>query len=207
MKPIKLKDLKFDRYSIGFALVCIYILMSYVAHDFLMPSVLSSISLYAFLLCSAYVFLRDFKKTGLNNFTKWYLCFVVFSALIMLYSPSISGVFESFYRLIVTFFVVSAVQLYLKNEKNFLALCWCYALSSGLLVFFIYITGNLSGDETDRLGETLLGNANNFAIIMMIAVMCCFWLLIHGTKKVHLKIFLLIITYTCFFVNALQSFS
>lgn len=193
MNSIKLKDLKMNRYSVGFALVCIYILMSYVAHDFLIPSVLLPISLYPFLLCSAYVFIREFKKTELTDFTKWYAAFVVFSTFTMLYSPSISGAFNTFYQLVVTFFVVSAVQLYMRTEKNFLALCWCYAVSSGLLVFLVYITGNLKGDESNRLGEAIMGNANNFAMIMMIAVMCCFWLLIHGTQKIRWKLLMLAI--------------
>ncbi|MBR5140062.1 MAG: O-antigen ligase family protein [Clostridia bacterium] len=193
MKSIKIKDLNLNRYSVGFALVCIYILMSYIAHDFLIPSVLLPISLYPFLLISAYVFLRDFRKTRLTDFTKWYIVFIIFSALILLYSPSIAGVFDTFYQLIVSFFVVSAVQIYLRTEKNFLALCWCYAISSGLLVFLLYITGNLKGSESDRLGEALMGNANNFAMIMMIALMCCFWLLIHSAKKMRWKLLLVAI--------------
>lgn len=179
--------------SIGLMFACLYIISSYVAQDILISSTLNTIFLYAFLAISAYCLFCeksiDIKRYG---FVWWYLFFMIFSLAIMLMSPSISEVWGSFYSMIVSLFVAFSFQINMKNEKDFIFICWCYAIASFAFVLILLFTGNLKGDASNRLGQEILGNANIFAAMMMVGVMYSIWLLLYSSPKAIYKVMLLI---------------
>ncbi len=178
------KGIKLDKYSIGSFLAYCYIFTSYVAQDIVISSSLNSLFLYAFLLSSAYILATEMKlyKKSLD-FVVWYGAFMVFSAVLMLRMPNISGVFNSFYVMIVAFLVSCSVQIHVKTEEKFNAMCRCYALSAAAFALLLFFTGNLKGDAENRLGQELLGNANIFAGLMMIGAMYAVWLIVYEAKK------------------------
>ena len=55
----------------------------------------------------------------------------------------------------------------------------------------LQVTGNLEGTEGERLGQELVGNANIFATVIMVAVLYELWLLVYGTKKWFIKLALI----------------
>ena len=175
---------KINKYTIGYILACAYIFMSYVAQDIILSSRFTTIFMYAFLFMSAFIFVQkarlDLERMG---FAIWYLAFLVISAALMLQSPSLSGAFSSFYAMVVSFLIALCLQLYVKTEKAFRGIAWCYSLSSVALILLLLVTGNLSGTAGDRLGQEALGNANIFAWMMMIGVMFSIWLLIYDCPK------------------------
>ena len=182
-KEIK-KGIKFDKYYIGCLLTYAYIFTSYVAQDIVISSNLNSLFLYAFLLSSAYILVTEIKlyKNTLD-FVVWYALFMIFSAVLMLRMPDMSGVFNSFYVMIVAFFVSCSLQLHVRTKDGFRAICRCYSLSSVSFVILLFLTGNLKGDAGNRLGQEILGNANIFAGLMMIGTMYTVWLIVYDAKK------------------------
>ena len=105
--------IKFNKYTVGLALACLYIFTSYIAQDVLISSSINSVCLYAFLLFSAYLFVVEFRRQGtLSIFSVWFIVFMLASLVIFLYSPSMSQTFDSFYAMIVTFFVFLFLQIY-----------------------------------------------------------------------------------------------
>lgn len=171
--------LRFNKYTVGYLLACAYIFTSYVAQDVIISSSVNSLCLYAFLMFSAYLFILEFRAKGsLSIFSLWFLIFIVASVVIMVYTPDIQRVWGGFYSMIVSFFVFFFMQIYTKDDEGFNGICWCYAISAFALVLLLLATGNLSGDEGDRLGQKLTGNANIFAMMMMVAVMFTMWLLL-----------------------------
>lgn len=69
-----------DMNSIGIFLFCLYIFISYLANDVLLPSVINTYVLYAFLGYSVlYVLVK--KKLKINSTVKWLALFMAFSLL------------------------------------------------------------------------------------------------------------------------------
>ena len=54
-------------------------------------------------------------------------------------------------------------------------------LSSAIMVTVLIITGNMN-DSTGRLGNELVGNANHFALMVMIATIYALWLMLYGKQ-------------------------
>lgn len=189
MKLLTQANQKINKYSVGCFLAYAYIFTSYVAHDILISARLNSLCLYAFLLCSAYIFFTNM-KVGLKNmgFMVWYIVFAAVSVMLMLLSPSFSGVFHSFYVIFVSMLVALCLQIHVGTDRGFRNICWCYAISSVALVLLLFFTGNLSGTADNRLGQDTLGNANIFATIMMMGVMFAIWLLVYDCPKKLQKI-------------------
>ena len=187
----KANHLKLNRYTIGYLLACAYIFTSYMAQDLLISSRLNSLCMYAFLGMSALVFLLKAKiDVSRIGFAAWYLSFMAASAVLMLQSPSFSGVFNSFYVMIVSLLIALCLQLYIKTENGFRGICWCYSLSSVAFVLLLFLTGNLSGTADDRLGQEIMGNANIFAVMMMVGAMFSLWLLVYDCPKRFQKIWM-----------------
>lgn len=181
-KEIK-KGIRLDKFSIGCFLAYAYIFTSYIAQDILLSSKLNSLFLYAFLLSSAYILITKMKLDKRTlDFIVWYLLFMLFSVVLMLNTPSIPGVFGSFYAMIVAFLVSLSLQFHVTTEKKFRAMCRCYAISAVAFVVLLFFTGNLVGDAGNRLGQEILGNANIFASMMMVASMYTVWIIVYDAK-------------------------
>lgn len=202
----KSKSIKIDKYTIGMYLACAYIVTSYVAQDLLISSRLGSLCLYAFLFSSLYIIVSSFRlDIFATPFFVWYSVFLATSASLMVRSPSVSGVFGSFYVIIVSLLVAMSIQLHIKTENGFRHICWCYSLSSFLLVLLLLLTGKLAGTAGDRLGQELMGNANIFAMMMMVGVLFSLWLLFYGSFKKYHKILLITIVLFDMYALALSS--
>lgn len=191
------KPTKSMKYRIGCTLAYAYIFTSYVAQDLLISSRLNSIVLYIFLIFSAYLFLSKKPTTKIdlnkNGFFVWYIAFMIMSAVLMLFSPSISGVFNSFYSMGVALLVSMCLRTYTKTENGFRNICRCYTFSSFAFIVLLFFTGNMSGSADDRLGEQLLGNANIFASMMMFGTIFSIWLLVFDSPSILRKFIMLAI--------------
>ncbi|MBE7036482.1 MAG: hypothetical protein E7403_04235, partial [Ruminococcaceae bacterium] len=192
MDLMKSKSSKRIEYSIGFFLMSVYIFTSYVAVDVTISSSINSLALYAFLgwglMCALLYGLME----KIHVYTAWYMVFMLLSLFTMTYSPEFIILSGQFYLMIVAFFVTYFIQMFVSNEKDFEKLCWVYAISSFALILMLQFTGNLVGGVGgDRLGQEFMGNANKFAILIMISVLLELWLMVYGTKKGSAKIALI----------------
>jgi len=186
--------IRLDTYKIGCLIAYIYIFVAYVAQDLVISSRFTSLMLYIFLAYSAYVFVSRFRANySLSVFACWYLLFGLISCITALYAPSFSGATGSLYAMLVAFCLGLFLQMYARNDLEFSRIAWCYAISSFALVVLLFLTGNLKGEAGDRLGNELVGNANTFAAMMMMATMFAIWLLVYKTKTWLSKILMLTI--------------
>lgn len=176
----------------GLFLMYIYIFMSYNACDLVFPSILNTISLYFLLAWGVFTTLMSLKneKFQLTTHTVWYLVFIGFSLLTMLYSKEQRIFSGTFYLMIVALILSYIIQLYINDGKTFKLLGWSYAIASFALIATLFLTGNLTGDVSNRLGGEIMGNANTFASMIMISVMYELWLLIYGDYKKSIRLIL-----------------
>ena len=178
--------------TIGLFLFSIYIFVSYIANDVLLPSIVNSYVLFLFLGYSVLHVLVK-RKLKINSTIIWLILFMVFSLLSMLYSPEKSVFSSSFYYLIVNFILVLFLAQYVYTIQSIERIGWIYTISAFSLVFFLVITGNIfDTSTTGRLGQELLGNANIFATMLMTSSIYTIWLLTYQNSKKASKLVLLL---------------
>lgn len=184
--------LKIKTPTLGIIFLCSYIFFSYTAQGIVIPRILNTVSLYLFVLWGIVKIIVR-KKVQIGGYTKWYTCFLIFSIFIMIYSPkfdlfSNSEMHLMFVTIVLTYLVYVAVQ----TEGDLKKLFWCYSIASFVLITILYFTGNLVASQSNRLGGDIVGNANTFAGMIMVAVMYEMWLLVYETdRKKILKIILI----------------
>ena len=183
---------KMNMNTIGLFFFCIYIFISYLANDVLLPSVINTYALYVFLGYSVlYVLIK--KKLKINSTIKWLALFMIFSLLSMFYSPEKRIFSGTFYYLIVNFILIILLSQYAITKQIIERIGWIYTISAFSLVFFLVITGNIfDTSTTGRLGQELLGNANIFATMLMTSSIYTIWLLTYQNSKKASKLVLLL---------------
>ena len=177
--------------AISFSL---YILTTFTAITPFLTNYLNRGSLYLFLGLSSLRLISNFSSFRLTFYNIWLLILIFFGLISGFYAIDDSYVFDDIYQLaiiwILTFFAIKFV----KNYKSFIVLISCYAYSSAILSLYLLLSG-----ETitfgGRLGQEQFGNANNLAVLMMISLLCLFWLILYGNKKyVLIHIFVAILS-------------
>lgn len=192
-------------YTIGLILLSAYIFTNYIAVDILVSKQVNTITLYAFLVWGLLTTVLYGLKSKIPTYTIWYAVFMVASIFTMAQSPEFKIMSGQFYLMIVSFFVTYFVQLFITDKRDFEKLSWVYAWSSLAMVLMLQFTGNLVGSAEERLGEELLDNANNFAVVIMIATMLELWLLVYNSKKLLSKIVLLVMVLYNMYTLALSA--
>ena len=181
--------------TVGMFFSFIYIFMCYNAVDVLyIPSFVNSLALYAFLAFGLfYLVVVKRLNVTLTQYSIWYLIFMVLSFVTMLYSPEFSILSGQFYLIIVSFCLTFIYQMYVTDEKSFLTFGWFLAISAAFLILTLFVSGKLSSMLSERLGESITGNANSFASMIMVVVFYEFWMMIYGYKTLKMKILLAIL--------------
>ncbi len=176
----------------GLRLFCLYILISFLANDVLLPSSLGSISLYLFLGYSlVYVILN--KKLKLYPIIGWMAAFIGFSLITMLYSPEKHILSGEYYALIVNLILVLFLSQYTIKQKAIEQIGWAYSISATLLMLMLLLTGNIVDTSvTGRLGTELFGNANILATMLMTATLYTVWLLTYSSTAKIFKVILVL---------------
>ena len=190
-RKVKVMSLKvkqsINMLSVAVVLLCVYVFFSYNALNIIFPQVLNSISLYAFIACSAFVFvvhIKTKKDTFINIYTIWYLLFMTMSAFSMLYSEENNLFSGAFYLMIVSFAISFFYVFLVKERKTFDIVCSAYFVSSIVLIITLMLTGNMNPESSERLGKELIGNSNTFASMICTSAMYGIWVVIF--KKINL---------------------
>lgn len=186
------EQLKTNWNTLGMFLFCIYIFMSYIGNDVLLPSFINSYFLYLFLGYSViYVIVK--KKLMVNSTLTWLAIFMLFSLISLFYSPEKSVFSGTFYFLIVNFILVLFLSQYTYTTYSIEKIAWVYSVSAFVLVLLLALTGNIfDASETGRLGQELLGNANIFATMLMTSSIYTIWLLMYQDCSKFRKSLLLV---------------
>ncbi len=173
--------------KIGLLLLGIYLFFSFNAHDIVIPTKYVQLSLYALLGWGVLsVFLK--RNVKINIYIIWYFIFLCWSVITMMYSPE-TNIFGGEMRLIIVAFITAFIfQLFVNDEGDFEKVAWFCAISAFVLVATLHFTGNLVADANNRLGGDIMGNANNFAGMIMYAVMFEIWLIVYKKYALPVKI-------------------
>lgn len=192
-----MRKLTINTISIGLVLMCVYIFLCYNATDLIIPSSMNSLSLVLFVAFGVFAFVLSAKhvKVTIPVYSVWYAAFMLASLVGMIYSTEKRLLSGEYYLMIVSFVITFFFQFFIRTEKAFSMLCWSHAIASAVLVLTLIFTDNMIADSSNRLGGELMGNANTFACMIMIAVMYMLWLLVYEEHGLIMKLllFLLII--------------
>lgn len=185
---------KVNTYSIGLFMLFFYIFTSYIASDVIISSKWNSFSLYGFIGITVFIYLLNLHRNDwilrITSFTKWYGLFIIMSLSTMLYSPEKSFFSGQMYMMIVSFILTTLISFLIRNDKDFIKIGLFYASSAVILNIILFLTGHLTGSSVDRLGTNLMGNANIYATMIMIAVMYTCWLYVYWSPNIIIKILL-----------------
>lgn len=198
---------KLSLHSIGMSLMFLYIFMAYNACDLIIPSLWCSFFLYLFLAFGSFVEFICIITTPVSIpfHTFWYLTFMYLSLFTMSYSQEQRIFSGTFYLMIVTLILTIMFRVFIRDENSFRLLCWFHAISCFTLIATLFFTGNLTGDANNRLGGSLMGNANTFATMIMIAVLYELWLIIYGGSSILAKLLLIFMLIANLYTLALSA--
>lgn len=185
-KVIKLESLSVKR--IGIFFFEMYVFSSYFANDTLLPSFVSSYTLYLFCGFSLlYVLLN--KKFRICDTALWMVLFLFFSFISMSFSSESSDASWTFNTLIINFVITLLLTQYNLDRDDMHSIGKAYMLSSALMILALIATGNISdSSSTGRLGEEIVGNANALSTGLMFGAVLAVWILIYHSNDTKDKI-------------------
>ncbi len=206
-----MERIKINFASLGLLLMSAYIFMSYNAVDIILSTTLNSIVLYLFLAYGVLYVVINIKsgKITVPAYSIWYFAFMTVSMVTMIYSPETSLLSGEFYLMIVAFVLTFFFQIFVRSEHSFVLMCWVYSVSAAILILTLMATGNMIADADNRLGGDLMGNANTFASMIMVAAMYNIWLMLYQKTKPVIKVLLfvmLILDYYALILSAGRKF-
>lgn len=169
--------------QIWFCLLLAYIATGYFANDVLLPSAISSLTLYAFLGFSVLMVIVN-GKIKKSPIITWEIACLILAFIAMLYSPEFSIFGGTYYSLIVNFILVFILTQMDIDQKRLDTVFSTYTFSGAGLIAILFVTGNLS-DESGRLGQELTGNANILAMMLMVSSIYGLWMCIMSKKASH----------------------
>lgn len=165
--------------SISMFFLIVYVLSSYIAQEGLLPPVINSLALYAFVGISFLYMCFNLNMLKLPNFTLWYLAVFILSLMSFLYGDHIVGgtLYVMFIALVLSFCFIIAVT----DLKSIDILARTYIWSAVLMSFMLLVTDQLILDveEGERLGTEISGNANSFSAMVMSAAIFAAWYMVY----------------------------
>jgi O-antigen ligase len=100
--------------------------------------------------------------------------------------------FNKLYSLFVVLGLTIAVSTLIKSIEEIKKILICFSASGFLLFLLLIVTNQLFVNE--RLGESLFGNANVFALVIMLALMCSTWLVVYNEGFIKYVFFIFLAT-------------
>lgn len=182
----------------GIYFIYFYILMAFLAP--ILGNIWSQISLYALLCAGGLAILLNIGKFKLLYYHIWYTLLMVIALTSCLYAIDSEQAFSSLYSLLVVFGLTMAITALISKKEDINKVFVCFSVSSFILFIALLLTNNLIVDE--RLGQSLFGNANTFAVYIMLALICSIWLVLNN--RTYLRILFLIIASSQFYMLLLS---
>ena len=172
--------------SIGFATIYVFFFL-YSVGPALGLGEKYVIALWCMMAEALLIMVFEIRKNKLiyKSYALWMSCFIAYSLMSCLYAVNAESAFGNTAAMLKILLKVFSVFIICKDFNGIRKLIRYFALLGGLVFLTLYLTGNLY--ETWRLGTDLLGNANSFALIVMITLMCDLFNLVYE-KKISFKI-------------------
>lgn len=167
--------------KIGKLALAIYIILSFITSTGFLPSVFLSLSLYVLVILAIFNVVMN-SKIVINKYLIWFFLFIALSLCGIINTP-ITDWWSTFYRIMVIWVVCFSYTCFVVDKKDFYTVIYAFAFGATLLMLMLIVSGRLH--EDDRLGTSLMDNANTFACMYMVTVMLSVWYVLYGDKKVY----------------------
>lgn len=175
-----------ERFGFLTFLLALYVIFLYIAQNTLLPPILSSMSMYAFVIWTFLSILKK-KKFKIYNYTLWYVLLMIWSVVTFFWADNLvlSQVYIMAVSLIITYCFINAID----TKEKLDCLAFLFVCAADLLCILIFATGQFAvGIDSERLGVDVMGNANTFSTFLMVAAVFASWILIFK-KPLSAKIF------------------
>ncbi|GIQ69768.1 hypothetical protein XYCOK13_25920 [Xylanibacillus composti] len=181
----------------GIGFVYVYIVLSYIGQPSIVDPRLHSLSLYMLLAVSILTIFYT-KRFHINHYLIWYVLFLAISLFSTTYAYNANVALAGLYSMIVVLGLAVAITSILRDSMDIKNVLVCFSLSGFLLFTVLLWRDQLFVDE--RLGESLFGNANIFANLMMLSLICSIWLSLYsqGIKRAAYLFIIMTQVYTLF---------
>ena len=167
--------------KLGRALMFVYILLTFISRSDYLPANSVSLALYGFILLGCANFVVNAKGRIVNTHMLWYLVFIAMSlfwVLILWQNWPDAEWLGTVYQMVVVLALSLSLSQFVESRKDIRMVSYAYTLGAVLLMLFLAMAGRLHEDE--RLGETIMGNANIFADFYMTAAIMALWMAVNG---------------------------
>lgn len=161
--------------QVALAVTSAYILLSYIGQQEIMSESIQQITMWLMLGIN---FLLIFLSSGYkkkNHHTIWYAGLLGYVFISGFYSPDLAYALESVYSMFVTLLIAFCISQIISTENDIIFLIKIFSISGAILFVLMAQKGLLIVEE--RLGTTLFSNANIFAMLVMISLMCSIYLI------------------------------
>ena len=167
--------------GVAFTVLCAYLALIFLNYVEWIPLSLVSLTLYGFVGMTAIAICVRGRIT-FGEHVAWYTAFLLICFLSTTYSVRSTTSFNKIVDML-KLLLFSLAFINIVNSKRRMRITMFVATCSAtILYFYLSMTGQLEVDE--RLGESLTGNANAFAILFMIGAFCSVYFMFFGEKRV-----------------------
>ena len=148
------------------------------------PNALNTIALYGFVAVGLVEILLVKRRVILSVHTLWYALFCVVCLCSSLYSTNMDIPIATTLEMvkILAFAFVAANIL---NSQKKIEICMAtYSMATIVLYAYLGLTGQLVLEAEERLGQDLMGNANAFASVFMVAALFSVYFIFFAKRKI-----------------------
>lgn len=175
----------------GLILFLMYIFFSYTGDSQVIPSVLTTVCLYGFILFTAFTIVSK-KKIRFNLQNRWWLLFTGFCVVAFLMAGMKTS--QALMKIVIILALSVGMSYVIESWKDVLLLVRMYVVAAAVLIVLLLATGQLF--VSGRLGSALIGNANSFANALLFPAVLSIWLLIFDKGPVKRYIYLASLLFT-----------
>lgn len=183
--PLKKRKFRFS--SLAFVTLLFYIATNVLGYIEFIPTTLISLSLYGFVALSV-VTIAIYKKPKFSEKYIWFVVFVGLCGFSCIYSvsrsASLTATFSMAKVLVFSFMMYNIVDCKERLEKVLMT----NSISTTFLILYLIYTGELFVKD-ERLGNTLMGNANILATLLMFAAFSSVYFVSFSEKRLGKVIF------------------
>lgn len=198
---MKLHIKKISLQSISLFFISLYILLSYIAQDGIMDETIQQFIMWCMLIINTLLIVSSSACRKKNNYFIWYGCLLLYAFISCLYSPNKSYSFQSVYSMFVTLLIACSISQIINTDKDIKLLIKTFSISGFVLFILMYKNNLLIVGE--RLGTSLFSNANIFAMLVLISLICSIYLVFSSTARMKIVyIFFSIVQFYMLFLSA-----
>jgi O-antigen ligase len=167
-------------------LVISIFLSLYILSSYFLPTTFTNqvgrVVFYGFLGLTLFKSITKQTPLKVTSYNIWYFYFGILGLVSAFYALNRSKVFYFSYQILVCWIVAFSFMQYVQNHFDIKRIFLFYAYSPSIAVLYLFLSGQLNA-QSERLGQSLFGNANILALILMISLFCVAWLMVYGPMK------------------------